>query len=92
MTDTDAVTVSGTVYSALPSGSGVLVVANGTSTIIGPVSTTHGNLGQADATARVEFSGKGTSESAALYTTQAMHHHYSYTWHGSQCMRSLTLV
>lgn len=69
----DAVTVSGVVYSALPSGSGILVVADGESTTIGLGSATdisHGGGGP-HATATSGSSATGTDDSPALYTGAA---------------------
>jgi hypothetical protein len=60
----DAVMVSGVVYSALPCGSGILVVADGKSTTIGLASTTNGPRGsQTTATG-----GSTTGDSPEPYT------------------------
>jgi hypothetical protein len=78
----DAVTVSGVVYSALPSGSGVLVVEDGKSTTIGissssastssSSSTTSGSsTRQPSATATDESTGSDAEESAAPSTDAA---------------------
>jgi hypothetical protein len=81
----DAVTVSGVVYSALPSGSGFLVVDDGKSTTIGLSSTTSsgstrqssatttgdGSTGRPDATATGGSSGDDAAESTAASTDAA---------------------
>lgn len=81
----EAVTVSGVVYSALPSGSGILVVDDGKSTTIGISSTTSDSStrqssasttsdrssGRPDATATSGSSGDDTEESAAPSTDAA---------------------
>jgi len=79
----DAVTVSGVVYSALPSGSGILVVDDGKSTTIGTSSssassssssssTTSGSsTRQPSATATDESNGSDAEESAAPSTDAA---------------------
>ncbi|GAB7326437.1 hypothetical protein MBLNU13_g10448t1 [Cladosporium sp. NU13] len=81
----DAVTVSGVVYSALPSGSGVLVVDDGKSTTIGLSSTTSGSstrqssatttgdrsTGRPDATVTSGPSGDDAEESSASSTDAA---------------------
>ena len=81
----DAVTVSGVVYSALPSGSGVLVVDDGKSTTIGLSSATSGSstrqssttttsdrsTGRPDATATGGSSGDDVGESSASSTDAA---------------------
>jgi hypothetical protein len=62
----DAVTVSGVVYSALPSGSGILVVADGKSTTIGLASPTGSRSnGETHATATSEPTGNVNNESEA---------------------------
>ena len=68
----NAVTVSGVVYSALPSGSGVLVVEDGQSTTVGISSTTSGSsTRQPSATATRGSNGSETEESAAPSTDAA---------------------
>lgn len=63
-----AVTVSGVVYSALPSGSGVLIVADGESTTIGLSSTTSTSGGEAGTSATAGTSGSDAEESTAPST------------------------
>lgn len=67
-----AVTVSGVVYSALPSGSGVLVVADGESTTIGLSSTTgRGSGGEPDAAATGTSNNNDAEESTIPSTGSA---------------------
>jgi hypothetical protein len=65
----DAVTVSGVVYSALPSGSGILVVADGKSTTIELSSTSGGAPGRTTAaTSTGGSTSSGAEESKAAST------------------------
>jgi hypothetical protein len=68
----DAVTVSGVVYSALPSGSGILVVADGESTTIGLASPTDGSSNvESHATATSEPTSNETDQSEVSYAGAA---------------------
>lgn len=68
----DAITVSGVVYSALPSGSGVLVVASGQSTTIGLTSTASASRsGKTQAPTTSETGDFGAEESVVPSTSAA---------------------
>jgi hypothetical protein len=63
------ITVAGVVYSALPSGSGILVVANGTSTTIAVSSTGDGGSeGSGQPTSRESSDGSDSNESVVPFT------------------------
>jgi hypothetical protein len=68
----DAVTVSGVVYSALPSGSGILIVADDESTTIAPASPTDGSRhSETHATATSGPTSNETDETEVPYTGAA---------------------
>jgi hypothetical protein len=63
-----ATTVSGVVYSVLPSGSGVLVVANGQSTTLEVGPTSAGDSSNDECSAAIATDGSGGDESVTPYT------------------------